>query len=342
MITPPFLKEGDKVGIVAPARAVRPDEIGQALNVIESWGLTLIRGENLYKQYHQFAGTDDQRASDMQSMLDNENIRAIICARGGYGVVRIIDRLDFRKFRSRPKWIVGYSDITALHSHIEQNYGIETLHGPMPFGFNGSPEATASFEWLRRALFGESIEYETPPGKYSRKGMAQAQITGGNLSILYSINGSVSACDTDGKILFLEDLDEYLYHVDRMMHQLKRSGKLANLSGLIVGSMSEMHDNQIPFGRNALKIIAEAVEEYDYPVLFDFPAGHLPLNQPLIFGRTAVLEVGEEHAKLTFTQNNTSKFKHVLRRNVLRMMGFTFLLFFVIYVLYYLVISMLK
>lgn len=340
MTTPPFLKKGDKIGIVAPARWVKPEEIEPALTVFESWGLEVVRGENLYKQHQQFAGTDEQRATDMQAMLDNEDIRAIICARGGYGTVRIIDKLDFRKFAANPKWIAGYSDITALHSHIESLYGIETLHAPMPFSYKDDSASAESFESLRMALFGENLSYETEAGKLSRKGLAQAPITGGNLSILYSISGSASECDTNGKVLFIEDLDEYLYHVDRMMQQLKRSGKLANLAGLVVGSMSKMRDNQFPFGKTAQEIIAEAVKDYDYPVLFDFPAGHDPLNKTLILGRTVNLEVGEK-ARLIFLQSSQGRFKKIARRSLLKSIGFTFLLFAAIYVLYYFVIKLL-
>jgi muramoyltetrapeptide carboxypeptidase len=340
MITPPFLKKGDKIGIVAPARWVTPEEIEAALKVFESWGLEVVRAENLYKQHRQFGGTDDQRTADMQAMLDNDDIRAIVCARGGYGTVRIIDKLDFRKFAGKPKWIAGYSDVTALHSHIESQYGIETLHAPMPFSFNNDNDSIASFESLRRALFGGNLSYETEAGRFSGKGMAQAPITGGNLSMLYSISGSASECDTAGKILFIEDLDEYLYHVDRMMQQLKRSGKLANLAGLIVGSMSKMRDNQVPFGKTAQEIIAEAVKEYDYPVLFDFPAGHDALNQTLILGRTVNLEVGEK-AKLIFLQPSQGKFKKAARLSLLKSIGFTFLLFAAIYLLYYFVINLL-
>jgi muramoyltetrapeptide carboxypeptidase len=338
MTTPPFLNKGDKIGIVAPARWVTPEEIEPALKFFESWGLEVVRGENLYKQHQQFAGTDKERAADMQAMLDNETIKAIICARGGYGTVRIIDKLDFRKFASNPKWIAGYSDITALHAHIENQYGVETLHAPMPFSYKDDNASAESFESLRKALFGENLTYETEAGKFSRKGTAQAPITGGNLSMLYSISGSVSECETAGKILFIEDLDEYLYHVDRMMQQLKRSGKMANLAGLVIGSMSKMRDNQVPFGKTAQEIIADAVKEYDYPVLFDFPAGHDALNQTLILGRTVNLEVGEK-ATLTFLQPSQGKFNKATRRGILKSIGFTFLLFAAIYLLYYFVIN---
>lgn len=341
MITPPYLKKGDKVGVVAPARWVKAEEIEEALKIIESWGLEIVKGENLYKQYHQFAGTDEQRAADLQGMLDSESIRAIICARGGYGVVRIVDMLNFGGFCLNPKWLVGFSDITVLHSHIQQNFGIETIHASMPFGYVDGDSTNASLETLRMALFGESIEYELTPGQYSRKGFAQAKITGGNLSLLCNIIGSVSDCDTDGKILFLEDVDEYLYHIDRMMQQLKRSGKLRNLAGLIVGNMSDMHDNVIPFGMNVREIIANAVAEYDYPVLFDFPSGHEALNKALILGRTVILESGENKAKLSFLHNLSRGLKNVVPRRFFITTGLIFILFIAIYFIYYLVFKLL-
>jgi muramoyltetrapeptide carboxypeptidase len=341
MTTPPFLQKGDKIGIVAPARWVSPKEIEPALKVFESWGLVVVCGENLYSRHHQFAGTDQQRTADMQAMLDNNTIRAIICARGGYGTVRIVDKLDFRKFASKPKWIAGFSDITALHAHIENLYGIETLHAPMPFNHQDETNKKASFVTLKKALFGKNLSYEVEPGEFSRKGLAQAALTGGNLSMLYSLSGSVSECDTNGKILFIEDLDEYLYHLDRMMQQLKRSGKLARLAGLIVGSMSKMRDNQVPYGKTAKEIIAEAVKDYDYPVLFDFPAGHEPLNQTLVLGRTVSLEIGEK-GKLVFLQPSRGWLQKAAHRSLFRSIGFTFLLFAAIYLLYYFVIKFLK
>ena len=340
MTTPPYLRKGDKIGIVAPARWVKPEETEAALKVFESWGLMVVRGENLYEQHHQFAGTDEQRTADMQAMLDNESIRAIICARGGYGTVRLLDRLDFSKFAAKPKWVVGYSDITALHSHIQSQYEIETLHAVMPYAYSQESDCAASWESLRKALFGEDLVYETRPGMFSRKGQAKAVLTGGNLSMLYSISGSVSETNTNGKILFIEDLDEYLYHIDRMMQQLKRSGKLAGLSGLIIGGMGKMRDNQIPFGKTAQEIISETVQDYRYPVLFDFPAGHDPLNLSLILGREVSLEVGEK-ATLAFLQVEQGGIRKMLRKSVFRLLGFTFLLFAAIYLFYYLAIKLL-
>jgi len=342
MQTPAFLKKGDTIGIAAPARSVSPDEIAPAIRLFEKWGLKVICAANIYQKHHQFAGTEAERLAGLQSLLDNNEVKAIICVRGGYGSVRIIDSLSFDKFVQKPKWIVGFSDITVLLMHIENCYRIETLHAPMAFGFDeNEPENVASMETLRKALFGENLYYRAKTGSLSRKGIAQGAVTGGNLSILYSLSMSVSDSITAGKILFIEDVDEYLYHVDRMMQQLKRSGKLSDLAGLVVGGMTGMRDNQIPFGKTAGEIIAEAVQHYDYPVLFDFPAGHQKLNQSLIIGRMATLEVGEE-AELRFHEPNRASLKSLFRRGILKSVAYVFLLFAAIYSLYYFVINLLK
>ncbi len=293
MKSPPCLKTGDKIGIVSTARKISAVEISAAIKIFEKWGLEVVLGENLYKEHFQFAGTDDQRLSDIQEMLDNPEIKAIVCARGGYGTVRIIDKIDFSVFSKSPKWIVGFSDVTVLHSHIQSNLGIETIHSLMPINFNDIPEDSQSILTLKKALFGENLSYDIKSHLLNRKGKATGLLTGGNLSILYSLTGSVSDIDTKGKILFIEDLDEYLYHIDRMMMNLKRSGKLENLAGLIVGSMSEMNDNTIPYGHNAYEIIREFVDIYDYPLCFDFPAGHIKDNRALIFGRKTRLVIEE-------------------------------------------------
>jgi muramoyltetrapeptide carboxypeptidase len=222
-------------------------------------------------------------------MLDNNDVKAIISARGGYGTMRIIDKLDFSDFVKNPKWIVGYSDITVLHSHIH-NLGIETLHATMPINFTKNAEAAES---LRRALFGESLTYEADQHVLNRRGIAEGELIGGNLSLLYALIGSASDIDTAGKIFFIEDLDEYLYHIDRMMLSLKRAGKLDKLAGLIVGGMSDMKDNLVPFGKTAEEIIYDAVKEFDYPVAFNFPSGHIERNLAVVLGRNMKMEVEE-------------------------------------------------
>ncbi|MDD4554388.1 MAG: LD-carboxypeptidase [Bacteroidales bacterium] len=298
MIQPPYLKKGDKVGIVSPARCISFEEVHPAIRLLQRFNLEVVLGTHVFSRDHQLAGTDLQRIHDLQQMLDDPQIRAILCSRGGYGMVRIIDRLDFTRFCQNPKWIIGFSDITVLHSHIHQRFGIETLHAVMPVNIK-SDKPDESVQTMLNAIFGYRISYTWPRSPLSRNGTAQGILTGGNLSILANLSGTASDIDTTGKILFLEDLDEYLYHIDRMMLNLKRSGKLTNLAGLIVGGMTGMRDNAIPFGKTAAEIVADAVKEHSYPVVYDFPAGHTIPNLALVLGRKATLKVDAE-AELTF------------------------------------------
>ena len=291
-IRPPSLEPGNKVGIVAPARKVSREEMHPAIKCFESWGYKVMEGKYLYGSDDQFSGTDYERAADFQSMLNDPDIRAIFCARGGYGSVRIIDRLDFSSFVEHPKWIVGYSDITVFHSHINKHLGIQTLHAAMPINFPPDGHMNSSLESMRAILKGEDPEYNIPYNHFNKFGTARGRITGGNLSILCSIIGTASDTDTEGKILFLEDLDEYLYHIDRMMMNLKRSGKLEKLAGLVVGGMNDMNDNEVPFGKTAYEIIAESVSDYNFPVIFDFKGGHISENLGLIIGGMCEMEVG--------------------------------------------------
>jgi muramoyltetrapeptide carboxypeptidase len=299
MKTPSYIKKGDKIGIVSTARIISKKEIYPAVKIFKEWGLEVVLGKHLFEEYNQFAGTDEQRTADLQQMLDEHSVKAIICARGGYGTVRIIDKLNFSNFIKKPKWIAGYSDVTVLHSHIHSNFGIETLHSTMPLNISENKFTEESLESFRKALFGEKITYSLKTSSLSRKGKAEGILVGGNLSILYSLIGTKSDINTNGKILFIEDLDEYLYHIDRMMMNLKRAGKLKNLAGLIVGGMSEMNDNKIPFGKTANKIIAETIEEYNYPVCFNFPAGHKNDNRVLILGREIKFNV-EKNVEVKF------------------------------------------
>lgn len=274
MKTPQYLKKGSKIAIVAPARKISREEIAFAVKWIEDKGFVPVYDDRLFAEYHQLAGDDDFRASVMQDYLDKDDIDAIFCARGGYGTIRIVDKLDFSKFEKHPKWIVGYSDVTVLHAKMQQ-IGYQSIHATMPINFEKNTEE--SLETLYEALTG----VETHGRASLRPSMP---IVGGNLSVLYSMLGSDLFPETDGKILFIEDLDEYLYHVDRMMMALKRAGKLAHLKGLIVGAFSDMHDNTIPFGMTAKEIISEKVKEYGYPVIWDYPAGHIDNNCAIIFG----------------------------------------------------------
>ena len=257
---------------------------------MESWGLNVVLGEHIFSEHFQYAGTDKERLNDLQKALDDKNIKAILCARGGYGLIRIVDQLDFTRFQKNPKWIIGFSDITILHSYTQSNFEIETLHAPMAMGLKDE----ASAEFLRKSLFGEPLSYELDTHILSRHGNTSGILTGGNLAILCSLIGSNSDIDTKGKILFIEDIGEYLYRLDRMMWILKRSGKLDQLAGLVVGDFNDMQDNTDPFGKTAYEIIADAVAEYDYPVCFGFPAGHQKENRTLILGRQVNLSIDKK------------------------------------------------
>ena len=297
MITPPYLQKGDTIAIVSTARKNIEDNLKPTIDLLEGWGLKVKLGKTIGLDYYQLAGTDAQRAADFQEQLDNPNIKAIWCARGGYGTVRIIDELDFTKFIESPKWIVGFSDVTVLHSHLNR-LGFESIHAIMPVSVaRATDEAKDSF---CKALFGEQIQYSLPCDALNHLGNAKGELVGGNLSILYSLLGSESAIDCNDKILFLEDLDEYLYHIDRMMMNLKRNGCLSSLKGIIVGGMTKMNDNEIPWGRNALEIIEETVKELDIPIIYNFPAGHIQDNRALIFGRQIIMHVTASESKVVF------------------------------------------
>lgn len=293
MKIPPYLVPGSTIGICAPARKVSPEELAPGISLLESWGFKVKTAKNLYGADHQFSGTDAQRAADVQELMDDPSVDSIISARGGYGCVRIIDKLNFTKFERNPKWIIGFSDLTVFHNHLHQNFSIPSIHAAMVFSMGGDRCTADALENLRKMLMGEEIRYSVVSSPFNRSGSAEGILVGGNLSLMYALSGSASDIDTRGKILFLEDLDEYLYHIDRMMMQLKRSGKLEGLSGLIVGGMSDMRDNAIPFGKTAEEIVAEAVSEYTFPVCMNFPAGHIQNNQPLLMGGRVRMEVGE-------------------------------------------------
>lgn len=297
MIIPQFLKAGDTVAIVCTARKFFPEDAKPAIDLLESWGLNVKLGNTIGLDNCQLGGTDNERAADFQAQLDDENVKAIWCARGGYGTVRIIDALDFTKFKKHPKWIMGFSDVTVLHSQLNIER-VATLHSIMPFTVPNAPEEVK--DTLRKALFGERISYTIPSKSYDVKGTASGELVGGNISILYSLLGSKSAIDTKDKILFIEDLDEYLYHIDRMMYNIKRNGYFENVKGIIVGSMTDMHDNEIPFGQNEVQIITEIAKENRIPIAFQFPAGHQSDNRTLILGKQVVFEVTESAVVLSF------------------------------------------
>jgi muramoyltetrapeptide carboxypeptidase len=297
MMPPLYLQKNDTVAIVSTARKISLHEIKSAIELLKIWGLKVIVGKTIGLEENQFAGSDMARTKDFQQMLNDPEVKAIWCARGGYGSVRIIDAIDFTKFKQNPKWIIGYSDITVFHSCLH-NLGYKTIHGIMPLNLEKNTKEAK--ESLRKSLFGEKLFYEINSSKENKLGSATGVLIGGNLSILYSLLGSESTINTNKKILFIEDLDEYLYHIDRMMMNLKRNGYFNMLSGLIVGGMTKMHDNEIPFGKTAKEIILDAVSEYNFPVVFDFPAGHIKDNSTLIFGGKISLEVDNIKTKLKF------------------------------------------
>ena len=288
---PPYLKKGDKVAITCPAKKL-PIPMTDAVNLLSGWGLEVVLGDTVSASYHQFAGDDDFRAADLQRFINNDSIKAIFCARGGYGTIRMIDKVDFAHLLHNPKWFIGFSDITLLHSHIIKNYGLACIHGQMPLNI---PDASKhSLETLRTALFGEDLSYCIEPNGLNRTGEANGVLIGGNLSLMVAVNGSASDIDYTGKILFLEDVGEYLYAVDRMLRCLKRAGKLKDLAGLIIGGFTDMKDNDVPFGQTLQELVIDVVSDYDYPVCFDFPAGHVSNNCSLILGQSTRLIVGNK------------------------------------------------
>ena len=291
LLRPPYLKTGDTVTILSTARKVSVEDMSPAVKIIESWGLKVRLGRTIGLSDHQYAGTDRERLEDFQQAIDDPEVRAIICARGGYGTVRIVDDIDWTGLLAHPKWITGFSDMTYIHIHLTQTLGVQTLHSSVPALFHkNTPEAIDS---IRQHLFGEEVIYDLPVHPLNRQGEAKGVLIGGNLSILYSITGTRSGFNTSGKILFIEDVDERLYHLDRMMINLKRSGKLHDLAGLIVGGMTDMTDNAVPFGKTAEEIIAEHVAGHNYPVCFGFPAGHIDNNRAVVLGKVTKMKVGE-------------------------------------------------
>ena len=284
MIIPPYLKPGDTVAFAAPARKISKAEILPAERWLQSVGFNVFYDDRLFAEEHQFAGSDEVRTRYFQDLLDNDNIRAIWCVRGGYGSARIIDQLDFSHFREHPKWICGYSDITVFHNHIQQHLQTATLHATMPINVTEENTQSPAVQSFLAALTGKTLSYDIAPHPLSRQREFSGILTGGNLSMLYSLIGSPSDIDTSEKVLFIEDLDEYLYHIDRMMLNLRRSGKLANIKALLVGHLSDMHDNTIPFGKTAEEVVADHCQDLNIPLIFNVPAGHLPDNRAFRMG----------------------------------------------------------
>lgn len=296
-IQPPYLKRGDKVAIVCPANKLKKS-IAPAIALLADWGLQVITGKSITGNHFQFAGDDELRAADIQTFLDDKSIKAIIAGRGGYGGIRIIDKLDFSNFKENPKWIAGFSDTTAFLSHACAALHTQSIHGQMLASFETA--SALSLETLRKALFGEELKYTYTSIFPNRQGQAEGILIGGNLSLLVAMQGSVSEMDYTDKILFLEDVGEHEYAIDRMLRMLKRSGKLAHLRGLIIGAFNEIEPQEIPFGQTPEELILEIVKEYDYPVCFNFPVGHIADNRALVVGSIATLQTKTHQVVLSY------------------------------------------
>lgn len=302
VIQPVFLQKGDTVAIVAPAGTLQGKEeiIEKGISLLKSWGLYVEKGAHLFDNYYHFSATDKHRISDFQEALDNPKVKAIWCARGGYGTTRIIDEINFDQFIKNPKWIIGYSDITVLHNQIH-NLGVQTLHAMMPIDFkHPADEIELSVKTLKKAIFGESLTYKIPSSKYNQKGTVSGKLVGGNLTLLQNVLESKSSIDTKNKILFIEEIGEYKYHIDRMLCSLKRAGYFENCNGIIVGGMTKIKKNSPAFGQAIEELILQVIDNSKIPILFDFPAGHDVLNKALFFGKKATLSVKNEESSLMF------------------------------------------
>lgn len=301
LVKPPHLKKGDTIIILSPAGKVRDrSAVDPGIELANHWGLVVFFGNHLLAEDNTFAGTDQERLSDLQKALDDPSIKAIWASRGGYGTVRIIDQLDFTKFSENPKWVIGYSDITVLHNKIHE-LGFQSIHGQMPLTLNlEDPIQRESIMTLHRTLFGKSLSYKIDARPENRLGESTGQIVGGNLSIVYSMLSSDTNLHMDGKILFIEDVGEALYHIDRMMISLKRAGYFKGCKGLIVGDFRLRKNEGNAFGKSLEEIVLEAVEGTDFPVIFGFPAGHIDDNRSLLMGSYVDLKVTNKRAKVTF------------------------------------------
>jgi muramoyltetrapeptide carboxypeptidase len=296
---PPYLKTGDEIALIAPAGYMAFEKIQACIDRLQEWGYSVLLGDTTHSNSETyFSGTDEERINDLQQFLDNPSVRAIICVRGGYGLSRMIDRLNFRKFKKHPKWIIGFSDVTVLHAHIHRNYGIASLHAPMANAFNGKPDSDPYIKSLKHALEGTPASYECDANPFNKTGEVKGELIGGNLSLLAHLCGTASDIKTKNRILFLEDIGEQLYNIDRMMIQLKRSGKFDRLKGLIIGGFTDCKDTERPFGKSVYQIIKEHVAEYKYPVCFDFPVSHEEKNYALKCGVAYQLSVGAEKTLL--------------------------------------------
>ena len=307
MYQPAALNKGDKIGIVSPAGKMDPEKVGIAVQKLEDVGYKVVLGNHVFDEKDQFAGSDMDRLSDFQKMLDDPEIKAILCSRGGYGCVRILEHLDFDLFMRNPKWIIGYSDITVFHSYLNNILGVESLHATMPINFPAEGDDNKSVRSLINTISGDQEDYSISSHELNRIGQSEGELVGGNLSILYSLRGTVMDFETHGKILFIEDVGEELYHLDRMMRNLKIGGKLSELQALIVGGMSEMKVGNPNFGKSAYEIINEVVEHYNYPVVYDCPAGHIKENWTLPMGRFLKLNVSDQIVNFSWESSSENK-----------------------------------
>jgi muramoyltetrapeptide carboxypeptidase len=298
-IQPEYLKPGDEVAIISPSYSIEPNKLHEAVTYLEQWGLRVRLGKNALKSNGPFAGSDEERLSDLQEMTNDSEIKAVICSRGGYGISRIIDKVDFSALKSNPKWYVGFSDITVLHLWLSEVCGIISVHGDMPINFHNHEKTNATFKSLQQVLFGISQGCEWK-GNFFKAVDVEGEMTGGNLSLIYSLTGTSAEPETKGKILFIEEVGEHFYHIDRMLTSLKLAGKLEGLSALVIGGMNKIEETKIPWGRSIEETIYGIVSEYEYPLFFNFPAGHVSDNRAFYIGRHTKIKVRGNKATLTF------------------------------------------
>jgi len=296
---PAYLKEGDEVAIISPSFCIDENILTEAAAYLEKWGLRVRIGKNAWKKNRPFAGSDEERLSDLQEMTNDCDIKAVFCSRGGYGICRIINRVDFSALDSNPKWYSGFSDITVLHMWLNEVCGVMSIHGEMPLNFNNTEKTSDTFISLKKALFG-NLRFHEWTGNFYNPGYVTGELTGGNLSLIYSLIGTPAEPSTKGKILFIEEVGEYYYHIDRMLTSLKLSGKLEGLSALVVGGMNKIEETKIPWGKNVEETILEIFSEYNYPLLFNFPAGHIDDNRAFYIGRQAKIEMNGNRAVLRY------------------------------------------